>query len=104
MRRVRPLPSTPSLGPGAVRDKDEGVSQWECVVLCPHPSTALLGEGGLEGGRILLVGDMGVYDYAPYIRSVGEGRVIRFDCTKGRVLQGLPGGEEWGRSGWRRSG
>ena len=33
--------------------------------------------------QILLVGNMGLYDYRPYVRKITNNRQIIFDCDKG---------------------
>ena len=43
---------------------------------CPFP-------GYLDNGKILLVGNMGLYDYRPYVRKITNNRQIIFDCDKG---------------------
>ena len=53
---------------------------------CPFP-------GFLENGKILLVGNMGLYDYRPYVKKITNNRQIIFDCDKGYRLQlGRPEG------------
>lgn len=55
------------------------------VVYCPFP-------GFVENGKILLVGNMGLYDYRPYVRKVSNNKQIMYDCDKGYVLnEGPPG-------------
>jgi hypothetical protein len=54
-------------------------------VVCPHPLDTL---GALESGRIMLEGQMGLYEYARYIRTVTEGRSIVFQCDKGNAVLG----------------
>ncbi|CAG9821323.1 unnamed protein product [Phaedon cochleariae] len=54
-------------------------------VYCPYP-------GAVENGKILLVGNMGLYDYRPYVRKVTNNKQIMYDCDKGYVLaEGPPG-------------
>ena len=37
-------------------------------------------------GKILLVGNMGLYDYRPYVKKITNDRQILFDCDKGYKL------------------
>ncbi|XP_071053370.1 sushi, von Willebrand factor type A, EGF and pentraxin domain-containing protein 1 isoform X3 [Onthophagus taurus] len=54
-------------------------------VYCPFP-------GFVENGKILLVGNMGLYDYRPYVRKVTNNKQIMYDCDKGYILnEGPPG-------------
>ncbi|XP_056646422.1 sushi, von Willebrand factor type A, EGF and pentraxin domain-containing protein 1 isoform X6 [Diorhabda sublineata] len=54
-------------------------------VYCPYP-------GNVQNGKILLVGNMGLYDYRPYVRKVTNNKQIMYDCDKGYVLaEGPPG-------------
>ena len=57
-----------------------------CIeVYCPFP-------GYVENGKVLLVGNMGVYDYRPYVRKVVNNKQIMYDCDKGYYLsEGPPG-------------
>ncbi|KAG7211048.1 hypothetical protein KM043_016409 [Ampulex compressa] len=57
-----------------------------CVqVFCPFP-------GFIENGKVFLVGNMGVYDYRPYVRKVVNNKQIMYDCDKGYVLDEGPTG------------
>ena len=47
---------------------------------CPFP-------GFLENGKVLLVGNMGLYDYRPYVKRITNDRQIMFDCDKGYKLK-----------------
>ncbi|XP_012545704.3 uncharacterized protein LOC101741571 isoform X2 [Bombyx mori] len=54
-------------------------------VFCPFP-------GYIENGKVLLVGNMGLYDYRPYVRKVVNNKQIMYECEKGYVLsEGPPG-------------
>ncbi|XP_049790095.1 sushi, von Willebrand factor type A, EGF and pentraxin domain-containing protein 1-like [Schistocerca nitens] len=54
-------------------------------VYCPFP-------GYIENGRVMLVGNMGVYDYRPYVRKVTNNKQIIYECERGYVLgDGPPG-------------
>ncbi|GAB6024202.1 hypothetical protein CHUAL_008903 [Chamberlinius hualienensis] len=62
-------------------------------VFCSHP-------GNVEHGKVLLVGNMGLYDYRSYVRKVTNNRQIMFECNKGYTLvDGPPGatciGNRW---------
>ncbi|KAK0075726.1 hypothetical protein PV325_006452 [Microctonus aethiopoides] len=57
-----------------------------CVeVYCAFP-------GYVENGKVLLVGNMGVYDYRPYVKKVPNNKQIMYDCKKGYVLNEGPTG------------
>ncbi|KAG7173717.1 Locomotion-related protein Hikaru genki-like 2 [Homarus americanus] len=54
-------------------------------VYCPFP-------GELMHGRVLLVGNMGMYDYRSYVKKVRNNRQLRFACNRGFYLvEGPPG-------------
>lgn len=57
-----------------------------CIeVYCPFP-------GYVQNGKVLLVGNMGVYDYRPYVKKVINNKQIMYDCDKGYYLsEGPPG-------------
>jgi len=44
-------------------------------VYCPFP-------GYIANGKVLLVGNMGLYDYRPYVKRISNDRQIMFDCDK----------------------
>uniref|UniRef100_A0A1B6MNE1 Sushi, von Willebrand factor type A, EGF and pentraxin domain-containing protein 1 n=3 Tax=Cicadellinae TaxID=33370 RepID=A0A1B6MNE1_9HEMI len=54
-------------------------------VYCPFP-------GYVENGKVLLVGNMGLYDYRPYVRKVTNNKQIMYDCNRGYVLSDGPPG------------
>ncbi|CAL7950374.1 unnamed protein product [Xylocopa violacea] len=57
-----------------------------CVqVYCPFP-------GFIENGKVFLMGNMGVYDYRPYVKKVVNNKQIMYDCDKGYVLDEGPTG------------
>ena len=45
-------------------------------VYCPFP-------GFIEHGKILLIGNMGLYEYRPYVRKIQNSRQIMFQCDRG---------------------
>lgn len=48
--------------------------------------------GYIAHGKILLVGNMGLYDYRPYVKKIINNKQIMYDCDKGYVLgEGPPG-------------
>ncbi|XP_069936040.1 sushi, von Willebrand factor type A, EGF and pentraxin domain-containing protein 1 isoform X3 [Cherax quadricarinatus] len=54
-------------------------------VYCPFP-------GELTHGRVLLVGNMGMYEYRSYVKKVRNNRQLRFACDRGFFLvEGPPG-------------
>ncbi|KAH0552797.1 uncharacterized protein LOC123270429 [Cotesia glomerata] len=57
-----------------------------CIeVYCAFP-------GYVPNGKVLLVGNMGVYDYRPYVKKVPNNKQIMYDCDKGYVLNEGPTG------------
>ena len=44
------------------------------LVYCPFP-------GFIEHGKILLIGNMGLYEYRPYVRKIQNGRQIMFQVA-----------------------
>ncbi|CAG7827922.1 unnamed protein product, partial [Allacma fusca] len=53
-----------------------------------------------EHGRVLLVGNMGLYDYRNYVTKVANNRQIMFECDKGYVLADGPQGKTCIRGEW----
>ncbi|XP_046420389.1 protein lev-9-like [Neodiprion fabricii] len=54
-------------------------------VFCPFP-------GFIPNGKVLLVGNMGVYDLRPYVKKIVNNKQIMYDCDRGYVLsEGAPG-------------
>lgn len=48
--------------------------------------------GYIPNGKVLLVGNMGLYDYRPYVRKVINNKQIMYECDKGYVIDvGPPG-------------
>ena len=47
---------------------------------CPFP-------GYLSHGKVLLVGNMGLYDYRPYVKRITNDRQIMFHCDKGYKIK-----------------
>ena len=42
--------------------------------------------------QVLLVGNMGLYDYRPYVKKVKNNRQIMFECGRGsKLVDGPPG-------------
>ncbi|KAG0728558.1 Protein lev-9 [Chionoecetes opilio] len=69
---------------------------WCKIVYCPFP-------GYLPDGRVLLVGNMGMYIYRPYVKKVRNDRRIRFECNKGYFLSSGPPGATCIGGSWRPS-
>lgn len=46
--------------------------------------------GYIANGKVLLVGNMGLYDYRPYVKKVINNKQIMYDCDKGYVLENGP--------------
>ncbi|XP_031618739.1 uncharacterized protein LOC116337915 isoform X2 [Contarinia nasturtii] len=42
--------------------------------------------GYVEHGKVLLIGNMGLYDYRPYVRKIMNNKQIMYDCDKGYIL------------------
>lgn len=53
------------------------------LVYCQFP-------GYIANGKVLLVGNMGLYDYRPYVKKVINNKQIMYDCDKGYVLENGP--------------
>lgn len=43
--------------------------------------------GYIPHGKVLLIGNMGLYDYRPYVKKVINNKQIMYDCDKGYVLE-----------------
>lgn len=56
---------------------------WFFLVYCQFP-------GYIANGKVLLVGNMGLYDYRPYVKKVINNKQIMYDCDKGYVLENGP--------------
>lgn len=58
-----------------------------CIeVYCSFP-------GYIPNGKVLLVGNMGLYDYRPYVKKVVNNKQIMYECDKGYVfVDGAPPG------------
>ncbi len=56
------------------------------VVYCPFP-------GYIANGKVMLMGNMGYYDYRPYVKKVTNNRQIMYECDRGYKLDddGPPG-------------
>lgn len=52
-------------------------------VYCAYP-------GSIENGKVFLVGNMGLYDYRPYVKKVMNNKQIMYDCDKGYILENGP--------------
>lgn len=50
--------------------------------------------GYIPNGKVLLVGNMGLYDYRPYVKKVVNNKQIMYECDKGYVFE-----EQWGPPG-----
>ncbi|XP_021700723.1 sushi, von Willebrand factor type A, EGF and pentraxin domain-containing protein 1 [Aedes aegypti] len=48
--------------------------------------------GYIPNGKVLLVGNMGLYDYRPYVRKVINNKQIMYECDKGYVIDTGPPG------------
>ena len=77
-----------------------GLTPWCKEVYCPFP-------GFIEHGKILLIGNMGLYEYRPYVRKIQNGRQIMFQCDRGySMIEPGPSGAtcvagKEGRAVWR---
>lgn len=58
-----------------------------CIeVYCSFP-------GYIPNGKVLLVGNMGLYDYRPYVKKVVNNKQIMYECDKGYIFaDGAPPG------------
>lgn len=62
-------------------------------MFCPFP-------GYVPNGKVLLVGNMGVYDYRSYVRKVVNNKQIMYDCDKGYYLSAGPPGATCVAGSW----
>ncbi|KAI8119427.1 Locomotion-related protein Hikaru genki [Lucilia cuprina] len=63
-------------------------------VFCSFP-------GYIPNGKVLLVGNMGLYDYRPYVKKIVNNKQIMYDCDKGYVLDIGPPGATCVGGKWR---
>ncbi|TDG44207.1 hypothetical protein AWZ03_009381 [Drosophila navojoa] len=63
-------------------------------VFCSFP-------GYIPHGKVLLVGNMGLYDYRPYVKKIVNNKQIMYDCDKGYVLEVGPPGATCVGGKWR---
>ncbi|XP_022230588.2 uncharacterized protein LOC111079639 isoform X1 [Drosophila obscura] len=63
-------------------------------VFCSFP-------GYIPNGKVLLVGNMGLYDYRPYVKKIVNNKQIMYDCDKGYVLEVGPPGATCVAGKWR---
>ena len=56
--------------------------------------------GSIPDGRVLLVGNMGLYDYRNYVTKVANNRQIKYECDKGFALVEGPQGKTCVRGEW----
>uniref|UniRef100_A0A0K8VX11 CUB and sushi domain-containing protein 3 n=1 Tax=Bactrocera latifrons TaxID=174628 RepID=A0A0K8VX11_BACLA len=63
-------------------------------VFCSFP-------GYIPNGKVLLVGNMGLYDYRPYVKKIVNNKQIMYDCDKGYVLEIGPPGATCVGGKWR---
>merc|ERR1719447_578381 len=69
------------------------MTPWCKEVYCPFP-------GFIDRGKILLVGNMGLYEYRPYVRKIQNGRQIMFQCDRGYSMIEGPSGATCIAGGW----
>jgi hypothetical protein len=65
-----------------------GGKKWVVFKKC----SATFSSGYIERGKVLLVGNMGLYDYRSYVRKVKNNRQIVFECGRGYKLSDGPPG------------
>ncbi|XP_037078629.1 protein lev-9-like, partial [Pollicipes pollicipes] len=64
------------------------------IVYCTFP-------GDIANGSVLLVGNMGLYDYRAYVRKVRNNRMISYKCQRGFTLSAGPPGATCVDGVWR---
>lgn len=71
-------------GKGIIVNKlQQNIEHNSVAVYCQFP-------GYIANGKVLLVGNMGLYDYRPYVKKVINNKQIMYDCDKGYVLENGP--------------
>lgn len=80
-----------------VVNMNECMCVYSCMaVYCKYP-------GSVKHGNVLLVGNMGLYDYRAYVRKVRNNRMITYKCDRGYTLANGPPGATCVNGRWRPS-